>query len=100
MATGSAGCDHSISSPVCAGCRRPEPFPEVVHGHRCCGGFSAWPSDGVAPKEDAGILGLIGIIATLFVIVATVSASSSILNSPGRGSRCVWKQRAPGSNPG
>jgi hydrogenase/urease accessory protein HupE len=38
--------------------------------------------NGVALKEGAGILGLIGIMATLFVIVAIVSALIVSLKQP------------------
>jgi len=38
--------------------------------------------NGVALKEDAGVLGLIGIMATLFVIVAIVSAFIVSLKKP------------------
>jgi hydrogenase/urease accessory protein HupE len=45
-------------------------------------GFVHGVSNGVALKEGAGILGLIGILATLFVIVAIVSAFIVSLKQP------------------
>ena len=45
-------------------------------------GFVHGVLNGVALKENAGILGLIGIIATLFVIVAIVTAFIVSLKKP------------------
>ena len=45
-------------------------------------GFVHGVLNGVALKEGAGILGLIGIMATLFVIVAIVSAFIVSLRKP------------------
>ena len=45
-------------------------------------GFVHGVLNGVALKEGAGILGLIGIMATLFVIVAIVSAFIVSLKKP------------------
>jgi urease accessory protein len=45
-------------------------------------GFVHGVLNGVALKEGAGVLGLIGIMATLFVIVALVSAATVSLKNP------------------
>jgi hydrogenase/urease accessory protein HupE len=45
-------------------------------------GFVHGILNGVALKEGAGVLGLIGIMATLFVIVALVSAFTVSLKKP------------------
>jgi urease accessory protein len=45
-------------------------------------GFVHGVSNGVALKEGSGVLGLIGIMATLFVIIALVSALVVSLKKP------------------
>ncbi len=55
-----------------------KPFTVVVVGVGLVHGLL----NGVALKEGAGILGLIGIMATLFVIVAIVSAFIVYLKQP------------------
>jgi hypothetical protein len=59
----------------------PKLFTAIVIGV----GFVHGLLNGVALKESAGILGLIGIMATLFVIVAIVSAFIVSLKKPGQG---------------
>ena len=55
-----------------------KPFTAVVIAVGCVHGVS----NGIALKEGAGILGLIGIMATLFVLVALVSALIVSLKQP------------------
>jgi hydrogenase/urease accessory protein HupE len=55
-----------------------KPFTVIVLGV----GFAHGVLNGVALKEGAGILGMIGIMVTLFVVVAIVSALIVSLKQP------------------
>jgi urease accessory protein len=66
------------SSAQPSSCSSPKPFAAVV----VAVGFVHGTLNGVALREGSGILGLIGIMATLFVSVAIVSAFIVSLRRP------------------